>query len=64
MRNLELKKEAYPALIPENEISEEVLAYEKKLQRLTDSIALIQQQLIAAIEDPINTTQTKEKAVL
>ena len=63
MRNLELKKEAYAVLIPENEISKEVLAYEKKLQELTDSIALIQQQLIAAIEDPNNTTQTKEKAV-
>ena len=63
MRNLELKKETYSALIPKNEISLEVLAYEKKLQALTDSIALIQEQLIAVIEDPSNTTQTKEKAV-
>lgn len=63
MRNLELKKEAYAALIPKNEISDQVLVYEKKLQELTDSIAVIQQQLIAAIEDPSNPPRTKEKAV-
>jgi hypothetical protein len=63
IRKLELKKEAYTALIPKNEISEEVLAYEEKLQELKDSIAYIQQQLIAAIEDPSNNNQTKEKAV-
>lgn len=63
LRNLELKKGAYAALIPQNELSSQVLAYEKKLQELTDSIALIQQQLIAAIEDPSNSPRTKEKAV-
>lgn len=63
IRNLELKKEAYTSLIPKNEISEEVLAYEEKLQELKDSIAHIQQQLIATIEDLNNNTQTKEKAV-
>lgn len=57
------QKGAYAALIPQNELSSQVLAYEKKLQELTDSIALIQQQLIAAIEDPSNSTRTKEKAV-
>lgn len=63
IRKLELKKEVYTALIPKNEISEEVLAYEEKLQELKDSIAYIQQQLITAIEDPSNNNQTKEKAV-
>ena len=63
MGNLESKQGVYAALIPKNEVSEEILAYEKKLQELADSIAHIQQQLIAAIEEPSNTTRTKEKAV-
>ncbi|MCO6489564.1 MAG: hypothetical protein J5I98_14155 [Phaeodactylibacter sp.] len=50
-------------LKPQNEVSEEVLAYERELKRLTDSIAVIQDQLIAVIEHPASNTRTKEKAV-
>ena len=63
LRNLETKQEDYVALIPRNDISPTILAYEKKLQAFKDSIRLIQEQLIEAIEEPRNTTRTKEKAV-
>ncbi len=63
LRHLEMKREDYVALVPKNEVSDEVLAYEKKLQALKDSMALLQGQLIEAIEKPSNNTLTKEKAV-
>ena len=63
IHDLALKKRRYTALISKDEISKQVLAYEKKLQALSDSIALIQKQLIAAIENPVSTFRTKEKAV-
>lgn len=63
IHDLVLKKRTYTALVSKNEISKEVLAYEEKLQALSDSMTFIQEQLIAAIENPVNTYRTKEKAV-